>query len=247
MGSPHFTDEAAPRTPNFDGALAKKRPLSAFALLEGGDVFESVGGKPPREGPARARAYAASKLVFHLHGAGLELAERVRKDVTRLVEANLELLSRLEVARPIDIELVPPGQPLSRYGFPKSTHPNAVGLFWDDPTWASARMALRQEKLAEVPQLAVHEMAHAIHFLAFTREERDLIYRVLLRTYGAKSAVDEVFAIYTEREFLGRWTEHDKQAPGVYGMARQRWSEDHGFTRFVRHLYYPDKPLAGGR
>jgi hypothetical protein len=245
MGSPHFTDGAAPRALNFDGALAKKRPLSAFAILQGGDVFESIGGKGPKEGPPRAKAYTGTKLVFHAHGSKDELAERVRRDVVKLVEANLELLSRLEVARPIEIELVPAGHPLSRYGFPKSTHPSAVGLFWDDPSWASARMALRQEKLAEVPQLAVHEMAHAIHFLAFTKEERDLIYRVMLPTYGDRASVDEVFAIYTEREFLGRWTEHDKQQPGVYGMARQRWNENHVFTRFVRHLYYPDKPLAG--
>ena len=37
----------------------------------------------------------------------------------------------------------------------------------------------------------------------------------------------------------------DKKAPGVYGMARQRWNENHVFTRFVRNLYFPYKPLAG--
>jgi hypothetical protein len=28
-------------------------------------------------------------------------------------------------------------------------------------------------------------------------------------------------------------------------VARQRWNEEHLFTRFVRNLYFPYKPLAG--
>ena len=54
-----------------------------------------------------------------------------------------------------------------------------------------------------------------------------------------------MFAIYTEREFLPGFTEREGHAPGVYGLARQRWDERHVFTRFVRHLYHPHKPLAG--
>jgi hypothetical protein len=68
---------------------------------------------------------------------------------------------------------------------------------------------------------------------------------VLLRTFRTGAAVDEAFAIYSEREFVEEFTDHDKRAPGVYGFARQRWSEDHLFTRFVRNLYFPHRPLAG--
>lgn len=49
-----------------------------------------------------------------------------------------------------------------------------------------------------------------------------------------------------EREFVTGVSAHDLRAPGVYGMARQRWNEEHLFTRFVRNLYFPYKPLAGG-
>ena len=37
------------------------------------------------------------------------------------------------------------------------------------------------------------------------------------------------------------------RAPGVYGLARRRWDENHLLTRFVRNLYFPYKPLAGPR
>jgi hypothetical protein len=28
-------------------------------------------------------------------------------------------------------------------------------------------------------------------------------------------------------------------------VARERWNEEHAFTRFARALYFPWKPLAG--
>ena len=106
-------------------------------------------------------------------------------------------------------------------------------------------MALRQDRLDDLAHLVFHEMAHAVHYLAFTADERDRIYRVLLPTYRSRAAADEVFAIYSEREFLPEFEERERHAPGVYGMARQRWDERHVFTRFVRKLYHPHKPLAG--
>ena len=240
----HF-DTGAPSTPNFDTQLAQRRPLAAFSLLMGGDIFESVGARLPSDGKRRAQTYTRTHLQIQAHGSSSAAVESVRADVTRLIEGNLELISRLEVARPIQVELVPAGHPLSRYGFPRSAHPQAVGLFWDDPSWPTARMALRQEKLTTIPQLAIHEMAHAIHFIALTAPERELVYRLLLPTYRSRAAVDEVFAIYSEREFVGAFTPEDLRAPGIYGLARQRWSEDHVFTRFIRQLYAPHKPLAG--
>jgi hypothetical protein len=121
----------------------------------------------------------------------------------------------------------------------------AAGLFWDHPDWEQARIALRQDKLDPESHLVFHELAHAIQGIAFTQEETDLVYRTMLRTYRYRAAVDEVFALYSEREFVPQVTAHDLRAPGVYGMARQRWDENHLFTRFVRNLYFPYKPLAG--
>jgi hypothetical protein len=229
---------------HFDPALASKHPLSAFALLLGGDVFETVNGRPPADGRNRAQAYLRS-VVVEGHGAPPEKLQQVADDVLRLLSGNPQLVSRLGAARPLEIQLIPEGKPMSRYGFPKSSPPDAVGLFWDDPAWKAARIGLRQEHLGKIPQLTVHEMAHAIHFLAFTQEERDMIYRVLLRTYGTRAAVDEAFAVYSEREFLEGFTAHDKRAPHIYGHVRRRWSEEHVFTRFVRYLYFPYKKLAG--
>jgi hypothetical protein len=240
-----MADGSAPRAPNFDAKLGAKHPLGAFSILAGGDAFEMTGGRAPAQGKTRAAAYAKRKLRLQLHGAAPEPAARVTADVERLLGGSLELLARMEVAKDIDVDLIPAGAPFVRFGYPKGTTSGTVGLFWDDPAWPRARIALRQEKLAEVPQLTVHEMAHAIHFLAFTADERELVYRTLLRTYRSRPAIDEAFAIYAEREFLEEFSAQDKRAPGVYGFARQRWSEDHVFTRFVRNLFFPYKPLAG--
>ena len=57
--------------------------------------------------------------------------------------------------------------------------------------------------------------------------------------------MDEVFAIYSEREFLTDFSEEEKKASGVYGFTRRQWDENHLFTRFVRKLYFPGKRLAG--
>lgn len=240
-----MADGSRPEAPNFDAALAKKNPLGAFTLLSGGDVFEMTGGQPPAEGATRAQRYVQSRIQILPHRASAEHVAHVRREIARLIGGNLQLLARLEAAKPIEIQVIPEGMPLSKFGFPRGVSKTAIGLFWDDTGWDTARMALREEKLFEVPQLTVHEMAHAIHFLAFTADERELIYRTMLRTYRSHASVDEAFAIYSEREFLESFSEHDKRAPGVYGVARQRWNEDHLFTRFVRYLYFPYKPLAG--
>lgn len=238
-------DGSRPEAVPLDEELARKLPLGAFSLLASGDVFEMAGGRPPAQGPERARAYVAQKIQLVEHGASAAHVARVRGDITRQLSGNLQLLGRLGAARPISIDLIPPGKGIAAFGYPKAVSRRAAGLFWDDPSWPSARIALRQERLDPTPQLVVHEMAHAIHYLAFTAPERELVYKLLLRTFRSRAAVDEVFAIYSEREFLEAFTERDQRAPGVYGVARQLWSEDHVFTRFVRALYFPYKPLAG--
>jgi hypothetical protein len=238
-------DGSTPEITPLAAEHGRRLPLSAFMILGGGDVFESRQGRPPAEGPARARAYVKAKLTFVAHGAPAELLQRVEGDIVRQLSANLQLIGRLEASRPLTVDFIPAGQSMAKYGYPRSVSPQAAGLFWDHPSWERARIALRQDKLGTEAHLVFHEMAHAVQGLAFTQEENDLLYRVMLRTYRSRAMVDEVFALYSEREFVPSVTAHDLRAPGVYGMARQRWNEEHLFTRFVRNLYAPHKPLAG--
>lgn len=247
MSLPNYetVDGSTPEITPLAEEHGKRLPLSAFTLLAGGDVFESRGGKPPAEGPARARAYLKAKVTIVPHGAPAENLQRVEADIVRQLSGNLQLIGRMEASRPVTIDLIPTGQPMAKYGYPRSVSPLAAGLFWDHPDWERARIALRQDKLGTEPHLVFHEVAHAIQGLAFTHEENELVYRTMLRTYRNRATVDEVFALYSEREFVPQVTAHDLRAPGVYGQARKRWDEEHVFTRFVRNLYFPYKPLAG--
>jgi hypothetical protein len=247
MAQPGYetVDGSTPESTPLAEEHGRRLPLSAFTLLAGGDVFESRGARAPADGPARARAYLKARVHMTAHGAAAEQLQRVEADIVRQLSGNLQLISRLEAARPIEIDFIPPGQPMARYGYPRAVSPQAVGLFWDHPDWERARIALRQDKLGEEPHLVFHELAHAIQGLAFTQEENELVYKTLKRTYRHRATMDEVFALYSEREFVPTVTAHDLKAPGVYGVARQRWNEEHVFTRFVRNLYFPYKPLAG--
>lgn len=238
-------DSDRPDAVPLDAALAKQLPLHAFALLESGDAFDLAAGAPPRDGRARAEQYFDAKVKVHAHGAGPEVVKAVREECVGQLLGNPQLIARLQAARPIEIDLVPPAKRMSAYGYPKGASARASGLFWDHPSWPAARIAFLQRALADERALVIHEMAHAIQRLAFTSAEQDLVYRLMLPTYRHRSWVDEVFAIYSEREFLPSFTEREGHAPGVYGMARQRWDERHVFTRFVRRLYHPHKPLAG--
>ena len=241
---PHAFDSDRPDAVALDAELAKTLPLHAFALLDSGDAFEVVNGAPPRDGKAQAKAYLAAKVTVKAHGASPELAATVKEEIALQLLGNLQLINRLKAARPIAIDLVPANKSMAAFGYPKGASARAAGLFWDHPTWPEARMGLLQTALVSERALVTHEMAHAIQRLAFTQAEQDSIYRLMLPTYRHRSWVDEVFAIYSEREFLPSFTEREGHAPGVYGLARQRWDERHVFTRFVRNLYHPHKPLA---
>lgn len=229
-----------------DEQRAKKLPLHAFALLEAGDAFDVALGAPPKDGKAKAEAWFDAKVKVHAHGAPPEVVALVRKEAVAQLLGNLQLIARLDAARPIEVDVVPPQKKMSAYGYPKGASARASGLFWDHPSWPAARIAFLQTALQTERALVTHELAHAIQRLAFTKLEQDLIYRLMLPTYRHRSWVDEVFAIYSEREFLPAFEERERHAPGVYGMARQRWDERHVFTRFVRKLYHPHRPLAGG-
>lgn len=194
---------------------------------------------------ARAEAWFDAKVKVLAHGAPPQLTKVVRDAAVGQLLGNLQLVARMNVARPIEVDLVPANRRMSAYGYPKGASTNAAGLFWDHPSWPAARIAFLQTALESERALVIHELAHAIQRLAFTKDEQERIYRLMLPTYRYRSWVDEVFAIYSEREFLPSFTEREGHAPGVYGMARQRWDERHVFTRFVRRLYHPHKPLAG--
>lgn len=253
MPEPGFSDRyetvdgSRPEPLHLTEAQARAHPIAAFALLDGGDVFEDLQGRPPPDGPTRARAYLDSHLRWVLHGASAAQQAYVTGEMVRMLSGNRALVGRMRLGVRLRVELLPPGARWGRYGYPPQVSPNALGLFWRQPDWPEARLALRQDALDEEPVLVVHELAHALHALAFTREERAHIDRALQRTWRSRADRDEVFAIYSEREFLPGFTEQHREAPGVYGVARQRWHEEHVFTRFVRHLYFPYKPLAGPR
>ena len=237
-------DSDRPDAVALDAELAKTLPLHAFALLDSGDAFEVVNGAPPRDGKAQAKAYLAVNVTVNANGASPDLINTVKEEIALQLLGNVQLINRLKAARPIAIDLVPANTSMASLGYPKGASARAAGLFWDNPTWPKARMALLQTALVSERALVTHEMAHAIQRLAFTQAEQDMIYRLMLPTYRYRSWVDEVFAIYTEREFLPSFTEREGHAPGVYGLARTRWDERHLFTRFVRNLYHPHKPLA---
>ena len=238
-------DSERPNAVPLDEQRARLLPLHAFALLDAGDAFDIAAGAPPKEGRARAQAWFDAKVKVNSNGAAPELVKLVRDEAVAQLLANVQLIARLEAARPIEIDLVPASKKMSAYGYPKGASSRASGLFWDHPSWPVARIAFLQTALASERALVTHELAHAIQRLAFTQKEQDQIYRLMLPTYQHRSWVDEVFAIYSEREFLPSFEERERHAPGVYGMARQRWDERHVFTRFVRKLYHPHKPLAG--
>lgn len=228
-----------------DVETGKRLPLHAFALLESGDAFEVANGSPPKDGRAQAKAYLAAKVTVSANGAAPAMVEAVKEEMVQQLLGNLQLINRLKAGRPIAVDLIPPTRSMAAFGYPKHISARAAGLFWDHQSWPSARMALLQTSLLTERALVTHEMAHAIQRLAFTQAEQDAIYRLMLPVYRHRSWVDEVFAIYTEREFLPFFTEREGHAPGVYGLARKRWDERHVFTRFVRNLYHPHKRLAG--
>jgi hypothetical protein len=245
VGNDGFESDRPDAVP-LDVATGKKLPLHAFSLLEPvGDAFERFSAQPPKDGRAKAQAYLAAKVKIHAHGAATEHVDAVKNELVSQLLGNPQLVARLLAARPIEIDIVPENKSLASYGFPKGASATAEGLFWDHPTWPNARIGLLLKSLKSERALVTHEMAHAIQRLAFTKDEQDAIYRLMLPTYRYRSWVDEVFAIYSEREFHDGFTEREGHAPGVYGMARQRWDERHVFTRFVRSLYHPHKPLAG--
>lgn len=216
-------------------------PLSSVEVLRGGDVFDSVSGKASPEGPRLLRRWLSENVS--VEG---DHREDFAKDAEKLLFANPQLLRRMLVMKPLKVTFLAPGEAPKRRGLPRAIRSRAAGLFWDHPRWETAQIFYRSEFVDDEPALIAHEIGHAIHYLALGAKERELTYAALRRTFGSTAAMDEVFAIYTEREFLSHsFSSRDLDGPGVYGAIRRQWSDDHVFTRFIRKLYYPHKPLAG--
>jgi hypothetical protein len=234
-------DGSRPEATPLLAEIGRDLPLTAFAVLTSGDAFD--GGGAPTGGESAARQYVGACVTLAEHQVGS--AERITGDIVRQLSGNAQLSARMQRAKPVQIDVVPAGVAIASLGYPKAIARNASGIFWDCPSWERARLAVRADRLEAEPALVVHEMAHAIHYLGFTKKERQLIYGLLQPSFGSRAAMDEVFAIYSEREFLDSFSSDEKRAPGVYGFTRRQWNENHVFTRFVRKLYWPGKPLAG--
>ncbi len=234
-------DGSRPEAAALGDGVGSQTPLVAFAVLAGGgDAFEG--------GPKLADSAATLTLVraaFVVDGGTAHQRTRVHGDIARMLEHNAKLRGRVQQMKKVSVHIVDEGGRLSDVGFPRNLNESAAGVFWDQPAWPTARIGLVSKHLDQDPVLVVHETAHALHRLAFTRKEQKLVDDNLLPVWGHRAAVDEVFAIYSEREFLAGFGVDERQAPGIYGATRRQWSDDHLFTRFVRKLYFPHKPLAG--
>ncbi len=256
-------DGSRPAPRHFPAESAKTLGLAAMAVIERGDAFDARRAPPP-DGPAQAAAWFDACVTLNRNGQPAATATRVRDDAIRLLAHAPVLVQRLHLARPLIIELVPQGISYRSFSFPRSALESAAGLFWDDPRWEHSRIGLRVEYLATLPALAAHELAHFLHCVAFTEEERTHIDRLLRPTFGNRANMDEAFAIYSEQEFLladrfapvgkklpslapvtSQFSDRDKRGPGVYGFTRTQWDDNHVFTRFVRKLFHPHAPLAG--
>lgn len=238
------TDGSRPDARALGDDVATSFPLAAFSVLAGGgSAFEGTNAKRDV-----VRAQAAVSQVFAFERMKDEHKARIVNDAVVMLRDNPRLADRVTRMKTVRVDVVAEGVPLSSVGFPRSVNEGCAGVFWDQPKWSEARIGLRAEHLARDPVLVVHEFAHALHRLAFTHREQRLIDDVLMPTVGARVYVDELFAIYSEAEHLpsvAAFGVDDKRAPGVYGWARRQWSDKHLFTRFVRKLYFPGRPLAG--
>lgn len=254
MSVDHFTPTDAPPAQSLAEEVAAALPLAAFTVLRTGDVFDSAGIKKihdqsPPPFSRTAQLQVVNRRPQHLDEEGSQdaCATLVRDTIDNLLRGNAELRHRLLRAKAIVVDIIPPGKTLATYGYPRWAGKNVAGLFWDHAQWPTARIALRADRLERDDGVALvaHEFAHALFFLALSNAERQLIYKALRPTFASQRQMDEAFALYSEKEFLQRFARDKLRAPGVYGFTRRQWSEDHLFTRFIRKLYFPQKPAAG--
>ncbi len=217
--------------------------LPAFTLIRGGDLYEppKASKRSKTDAPLLDR-YQELALRWRDNGVAREERDAARAGVLKVLGGNPAICRRLLLAKPIDVVLVPAGQDFRAHGFPRHTHPHALGVFWNGPGDARALLGLREEHVLSKPYLMVHEMMHAVHFLALTAAEREAIDKHLLPVFLYKNWVEEVVAIHAERAFGAAYGEDDLRAPEPYGRARREWSARSVFARFIDELLRPDAP-----
>lgn len=230
---------AAPVTAN---ALA----LSAFSLLRGGDAYEPPRSRrPERTAPALLETYRAQRLRLEVHRARDPVVEAALRGVDAVLAGQPAVCRRMLLAKPIRLILAPEGRDFRELGFPPHANPRALGLFYNDPSAECALLGLRQERVLDEPHLMVHEMTHAVHFLAFSEDERRLLDDFLLPVFRSRRIIEEVFAVYAERAFGARYRPEELEGTSVYARARREWNEGQVFARFVSELLRPPGPQVG--
>jgi hypothetical protein len=159
--------------------------------------------------------------------------------VLRVLRGNPALTKRMLLAKPVSVVIVPEGHDYRSFGFPRNTNPNAAGIFWNSSKDEVALLGLREELIEKMPHLMVHEMAHAVHFLAFTQKERDDIDKFLLPVYRSRRWVEEAVAIYAERAFGARYSDSELAQRDLYGQTRREWNDRQVFAKFIAELMRP--------
>jgi hypothetical protein len=221
-------------------ASASELALSAFSLVRGGDLFERK-SKPARTDPALLDTFLGEQIRFVGNKAAKEECEAATKGVLRVLAGNPALCKRMLLAKPIKLIIIPKGRDFREFEFPPHTNPHAAGIFWNSSKTEIALLGLREELIVAKPWLMVHEMTHAVHFLAFTQKEREDIDGMLLPVYRSRRWVEEAVAIYAERAFGAEYGEDELNAPGLYGKTRRDWNDQHVFALFIEELMRPDK------
>lgn len=215
--------------------------LPAFSLIRGGDMFERPRGRKPHTDPELVSTYAAENLRIDAKRISKEEREAALAGVLRVLAGNPVICRRMLLAKPIRMVVVPKGRDFREHGFPQHTNPRAAGIFWNSEKEEVALLGLREEHVLERPHLMIHEMTHAVHFLALTKKERAHIDEALLPVYRNRRWVEEAVAIYAEKAFGADYTEEELNAPGLYGKTRRDWHDRHVFALFMAELLMPKR------
>lgn len=213
--------------------------LPEFHLIRTGDHFEASPGQArARTDAATLSAYAKERLCF---SSALPAAQRaaLEKALLSVLSGHPALCRRMLLAKPIDVALVSEAVSFRALGFPPHTNERALGVFWNQRSTPLAKLAIRVEAFSLRPWIAVHEMMHAVYFLALTEAERASIQDLLLPVYRDRRWVEEAVAVYAERAMGATYLPEDLDAPPPYGPIRRDWRKNQVFAHFMEKLLRP--------
>jgi hypothetical protein len=223
---------------------ANELALPAFTLVRGGDLFERPTTKQTKSDPKLLSLYAGERLKLVSNKAAEPERDSALSGVLSVLSGNPALLKRMLLAKPVHVVIIPEGRDYREYEFPRHTNPHAAGIFWNNKNEERALLGLREELIVDKPHLMVHEMTHAVHFLAFTSKEREAIDQMLMPVYRSRRWVEEAVAIYAERAFGAQYAPEELAQPDLYGKTRREWNERHVFARFIDELMRPPKRVG---